>query len=67
MVKCIAIDNACIDEEYVELKEFTETEGHKIIVELGLDFADITIKDNVMVIAHEDGQMIFVRQDSPLT
>lgn len=63
MIKCIQIENACLDDEYVELDEFTIAEGRKIIDELGLEYADVEIKDNVMLIVHDDGVFVYVKQE----
>lgn len=60
-VKCIAIDNACIMDELVELETFTLEAGYKIVQDLELNNAGISMRGNVMVIAHEDGQFILVR------
>lgn len=61
-VKCIVIDNACINDEEVELDNFTMKEGYELVQEYGLDCACIEIRENVMVIAHDDGQLILVLQ-----
>jgi hypothetical protein len=63
MIKCIQVENACINEDIQELDEFTIAEGEKIAEELALDYVGVEIKGNVMVIAHDDGQFVYIRQD----
>jgi hypothetical protein len=63
MIKCIQVENACINEDIQELDEFTIAEGEKIAAELDLDYVGVEIKGNVMVIAHDDGQFVYIRQD----